>query len=178
MDQSRTDHIEATVQQMAELHAQHAKDLSRSRRRVIRTTAALAQPRLILVVLLFVGAWVGFNLVAPVVRLRAFDAPPFNYLQSLASILAVITTLLILATQSREEELARQRAQLTLQLAALTERKIAKVIGLLEEQRRENPLLSDRRDHEAEDMARPTDPRHVMDRINETHGPDPDVEAQ
>jgi uncharacterized membrane protein len=177
MNEPRTDHIETTVQQMAELHAQHAKALSGSRRRVIKTTALLAKPRLIVGLVLFVALWVGFNVFGPAFGLPAFDAPPFDYLQSLASILALITTLLILATQSREEELARQRAQLTLQLAALTERKIAKVIGLLEEQRRENPLLPDREDREADAMARPADPRHVMDRILETHDADSTAEG-
>ena len=72
-------------------------------------------------------------------------------------------------TQRREEELARHRAQLTLHLVALSEQKIAKVIDLLEEQRRENPMLPTRDDREAQEMAQASDPDHVLNRIIETH---------
>ena len=80
-----------------------------------------------------------------------------------------MTTLMILATQAREEEAARHRSQLTLQLASLSEQKIAKVIALLEEQRRESPQLASRPDREAEEMSKPADPSHVLDRIKDTH---------
>ena len=52
---------------------------------------------------------------------------------------------------------------------ALSEQKIAKIIDLLEEQRRENPLLPTRDDQEASAMAQASDPDRVLDRIIETH---------
>ena len=76
---------------------------------------------------------------------------------------------MILATQAREEEAARHRSQLTLQLASLSEQKIAKVIALLEEQRRDSPQLASRHDREAEEMSKPVDPGHVLERIKDTH---------
>jgi uncharacterized membrane protein len=66
---------------------------------------------------------------------------------------------LILATQRREYQLAQLREQLTLELAILSEQKTAKVIQLLEESRRDNPLIRNRVDQEAEAMAQPADPR-------------------
>jgi uncharacterized membrane protein len=169
MDDAQSDHVEATVQRMADLHARHTNDLSGLRRRVIGASSAFAHPPVIMAVLAVVLAWVVFNLTARRLGLDPFDPLPFNLLQAVASVLALIATLLILATQRREEELARLRSQLTLQLAVLSEQKLAKVIHLLEEQRRENPLLSNRKDGEAADMARPTDPGRVLDRIIETH---------
>jgi len=47
--------------------------------------------------------------------------------------------------------------QVTLELAILSEQKTAKVIQLLEESRRDNPLIRDRVDQEAEAMAQPAD---------------------
>jgi hypothetical protein len=43
------------------------------------------------------------------------------------------------------------------------------VIQLLEESRRDNPLIRDRVDQEAEAMAQPADPKSVLDAIRETH---------
>jgi uncharacterized membrane protein len=86
-----------------------------------------------------------------------------------ASVIALCTTLMILATQAREDEAARRRSQLTLQLASLSEQKIAKVISLLEEQRRDNPQLETRSDPQADAMSEPADPGHVLDRIEDTH---------
>ena len=51
----------------------------------------------------------------------------------------------------------------------MSEQKTAKVIQLLEESRRDNPLIHDRVDQEAEAMAQPTDPQSVLEAIKETH---------
>jgi uncharacterized membrane protein len=51
----------------------------------------------------------------------------------------------------------------------LSEQKTAKVIQLLEESRRDNPLIRDRVDQEAEVMAQPADPQSVLEAIKETH---------
>ena len=77
---------------------------------------------------------------------------------------------LILATQRREDELAQHREQLLLELAILSEQKTTKVIRLLEESRRDNPLIHNRVDQEAEAMARPADPQSVINAIKETQG--------
>lgn len=76
---------------------------------------------------------------------------------------------LILATQQREYQLAQLREQLTLELAILSEQKTAKVVQLLEESRRDNPLIRNRVDQEAEAMAQPADPQSLLDAIKETH---------
>jgi uncharacterized membrane protein len=56
-----------------------------------------------------------------------------------------------------------------LELAILSEQKTAKVIQLLEEFRRDNPMIRDRVDYEAEAMAQPADPQSVLAAIKETH---------
>ena len=77
----------------------------------------------------------------------------------------MVVALLILSTQQHGEQLAERRAELTLQMAILAERKVAKVIELLEAQRAENPLLETRRDAEAEHLARAADPREALEQI-------------
>ena len=77
--------------------------------------------------------------------------------------------ILILATQQREYHPSQLREQLILELAILSEQKTAKVIQLLEETRRDNPLIRNRVDQEAEAMAQPADPQSVLDAIKEIH---------
>ena len=160
------DPVELTVRRMAELHSAHNDAQSRLQRQVSRLTRLLAQPLAVGVALLVVLVWIGANAVA---GRRGWDPPPFQLLELLGTVSALLTTLMILATQAREEEAARHRSQLTLQLASLSEQKIAKVIALLEEQRRESPQLASRPDREAEEMSKPVDPGHVLDRIKDTH---------
>ena len=167
---SELDQIEATVQRMADMHARHVEAQTPVQRRISRATRWLSKPLALPIVGTLVVAWVAINHIAALIGLRPFDPPPYNLLELVATVVALFTTLMILATQAREEEAARHRSQLTLQLASLSEQKIAKVIALLEEQRRESDHLSSRHDPEAEQMAQPADPAHVLDRIKDTHG--------
>ena len=61
--------------------------------------------------------------------------------------------------------LAEKRSQLTLQIAILSERKIAKLIGMLDDLRIAIPSVPSHRDAEAEEMAKPADPIATMELI-------------
>jgi uncharacterized membrane protein len=163
------DHVEMTVQRMAELHAQQLEAQSALQRRVSRLIMALSRPRAVVIAAGLVLLWMLANLLAGRLGLAAFDPPPFAGLETVATVVALITTMMILATQAREDEAARRRSQLTLQLASLSDQKLAKVIQLLQEQRQDNPQLSDRDDKDADAMAAPADPGHVLERIKDTH---------
>ena len=83
--------------------------------------------------------------------------------------LALYMTILILATQRREDELAGYREQLTLELAILSEQKTAKIISMLQAMRTDNPNTPDIEDSEADAMSDPADPQAVLDRIKLDH---------
>ena len=100
---------------------------------------------------------------------KVLDEPPFVWLQGAVGLGALYMTVLILTTQRRVDELAGYREQLTLELAILSEQKAAKIIQLLEEMRRDNPLIHNRVDQEAEALSTPADPQAVLDAIKETH---------
>jgi uncharacterized membrane protein len=74
---------------------------------------------------------------------------------------------LIIGAQRHEEQLAQRREMLLLELAVRSEQKIAKVIALIEESRRDNPLLPDRNDPGAETLSQPSDPGSVLDAIKQ-----------
>jgi uncharacterized membrane protein len=85
------------------------------------------------------------------------------------SLISLSIVLLVLATQRRATQLAEKREQLSLELALLSERKSAKIIELLEEFRRDLPLVHDRVDQQADALAQPANAQQVLDVIEQTH---------
>ena len=95
----------------------------------------------------------------------AFDPAPYGYLNTLVSVGALVVTILILAGQRREDEATKRVIRLTLHLVAESEEKVAKLIQLVEEQRRDSTSLENRTDAEAERLASPARPRQVLERL-------------
>jgi uncharacterized membrane protein len=163
------DHIEETIKSIARLHAGHHQTATRLQRAGERITGWVGSPRFLGVLTCLAAAWVSLNMFAAALGYRPIDPPPFSGLGNMVSLASLYIVVLILATQRREYQLAQLREQLTLELAILTEQKAAKLIQLLEESRRDNPLIADRIDQEAEAMAKPADPEAVLGAIKETH---------
>ncbi len=161
-------HIEETVRAISELHAQHHRRATPVQRIVDRSVALIARPRFVALLTAFIVAWIFLNGVLSTRGFRV-DAPPFQILQDLGELLALYITILILITQRREDELTQHREQLTLELAILGEQKSAKIVQLLEELRRDNPIIPDRIDEEAEALSIPADPQAVLDAIKDAH---------
>jgi uncharacterized membrane protein len=162
-------HIEETIRSIARLHAEHHQNATPLQRAVDRMTALLGHPRFIGVLTVTVAGWISLNLLAAVLGYRPIDPPPFPWLGGVVSLLSLYMVVLILATQRHNDQLAQHSEQLSLELAILSEQKTAKVIQLLEESRRDNPLIRNRIDQEADAMAQPTDPSSVLDAIKEIH---------
>ncbi len=162
-------HIEDTVRSIAELHAQHDQETSALQRVVDRTTAWVGRPAFIGLLSLLILGWVLGNLGVSWARGQPWDPPPFSWLSGVVSVVALYTTVLILATQRHDDELASHREQLTLELAILSEQKSAKIIQLLEEMRRDSPHLANRIDAEAQAMSTPADPQSVLEALRITH---------
>jgi uncharacterized membrane protein len=160
-------HIEETIRSIAQLHAERHETATSLQRAVDRVTALLGRPCFIGMLTAVVFGWIGLNLLAAPLGYRPVDPPPFPWLGGAVSLVSLYLVVLILATQRREDQLAQHRELLILELAILSEQKTAKVIQLLEENRRDNPLIRDRVDREAETMAQPADPQSVLDAIKD-----------
>jgi uncharacterized membrane protein len=76
----------------------------------------------------------------------------------------------VLTTQSRQSHAFEQRAELELQVNLLAEQKIAKLIALVEELRRDMPTVTNRVDPLAEQMKEPIDPHAVLSALEQTAG--------
>jgi uncharacterized membrane protein len=153
------------VSAIARLQARHENEATPVERLTANLTAALGTPAAVLLLIALTAAWVGVNFVLGRFGYRVVDPPPFGWLQGVLAFTALCVTVLILTTQRLADRLSSHREQLTLELAILGEQKTAKVIAMLEEIRRDNPLLRDRRDSEAAAMGRPADPEAVLEAI-------------
>jgi uncharacterized membrane protein len=161
-------HIEQTIEAIAELHRQHHRRTTPTQRAVSRLTNTVARPRFVGILTLVLVLWLSVNTGLHVAGRPTIDPAPFNGLQVFTGIAGVYITILILITQKRENELAEARDQLTLELAILNEQKSAKIIALLEEQRRDTPFLPNRSDIEADQLSVPANPQAVLDALRNT----------
>jgi uncharacterized membrane protein len=160
-------HIEQTVQAIARLHHAHDRRATPLQLLVDRLTALVARPAFVGATILTVVLWIAGNLALRRVVGWSFDRPAFPWLQGAGELAAILITTLVLMSQRRKDELSELREQLTLELAIMTEQKGAKLIALMEEMRRDNPLLANRVDTEAADMAVPADPEAVLEAFKE-----------
>src|SRR5262249_15009922 len=94
--------------------------------------------------------------------------PPFFWLQGTVALSALLMTTIVVTTQSRQTRHAEQRAQLELQVSLLAEAKVAKLIALVEELRRDLPSVPNRVDPVADAMTENVDPHKVMSALEET----------
>ena len=162
-------HIAETVDAIAQIHSDHHLKRTRMEKFMDNWTARLARPAVLAGVVCGVALWIAINLLAPLAGYAIVDSPPFPWLFEALTFLGVIMGILILSTQRRADQLAELREQMTLELASVTERKVAKVIELIEELRRDSPTLKNRTDHEAKQMSVRTSPGEVLIAIKDSH---------
>lgn len=154
--------VNQNVEMVRRLREQADRNLGALHRPVERLFGLIARPATVYMLLLLIGGWIGLSLTESRAGWLSFDPAPFPYLQDLLAVLALITTVIVLIVQQRQGRVAEQRAELALQLNLLTEQKVAKLIALVEEQRRDSPLLRDRPDVEAQVMQQGADPDLIL----------------
>jgi uncharacterized membrane protein len=156
------EHVEQTVEAFAEIHRRHKRDVSVHQRGIERVTEALGRPATTYIILVLVVFWVLLNTA---LGRRAPDPPPFSWMQDVVSFCALLMTTIILTTENRLGRIAEKEAQLDLQITALTEAKVAKLIELVERLRCDNPDVRQRQDLRAQEMVEATDPNRVLEVI-------------
>jgi uncharacterized membrane protein len=163
-------HIEEAIRSIARLNTEHHEGTTPLQRRLRGLTAIVGRPWFVAVVTALAIGWIALNLLAPSLGFRPPDPPPFLGLGHAVGFSSLYIVILIYATQRHDDQLARLREQLTLELALLSEQKAAKTIQLLEEFRHDIPSVHNRVDDQADAMAEPVDPQRVIDAIKETEG--------
>ncbi|CAN5219504.1 hypothetical protein BH10PSE4_BH10PSE4_07810 [soil metagenome] len=155
------------MEAVARFHRDHYQRASGLQRSIDGATERLGRPAAVIILMVVTGGWAAWAAWRGGGRV---DQPSFAWLELAATLAALLVSVLILVTQRREHQLADRRAQLTLELALLADKKSAKIIQLLADLRRDAPNLADRVDAESEDMARPADPAAVVASIDARAG--------
>jgi uncharacterized membrane protein len=161
-----SDAVPASISQNIEAISEYYKrqDLrtGRAQRLLERLGDAIGRPLFFGVIAIFVPAWILVNVVAPRIGMAAFDPPPFSGLQGIVSLAALLITTIVLIGQNRLTKLEQRRGQLELQVNILTEQKTTTLIRLLEELRRDLPMVHDRHDPDAATHQVPTDTTQIL----------------
>ena len=182
---SLSDHIDQNIENVVALRRQDWQQTSPSQRRVERISRVVGRPAYLVAILLFVILWISVNLAARNLGRWTFDPQPFPILQGLLTLVALLTTTIVLIAQNRQTKLEQQHDHLDLQVNLLTEQKVSKLILLIEELRRDLPMVKDRHDPQAMAMQEAADTTQVLSAIREvgltehieaprTESPEPD----
>ena len=168
--------VSQEVESVASIRARAEQRLDKHQRMMEVLTTALGRPRTVYMTLSIVVVWVAFNLVTPkLFGWPRIDPPPFFWLQGMVALSALLMTTMVLITANRQTRNAEERSHLDLQVNLLAERKVAKLIALVEELRRDLPMVRDRIDREADSMQRAVDPEAMLaalERASETQPPE------
>jgi uncharacterized membrane protein len=172
-----SEHVAQNIETIAHLHTQAEGKVGRNQRVIEKVTASIGQPWALNAILGAVMLWVIINTLGPKAGLPAVDPPPFSWLQGVVSLSALLVTTMVLTTQNRQAKRAFQRGNLELQVNLVSEQKIAKLISLLEELRRDLPSVRDRVDRVADAMAEAVDPQAVITSLEDDVAPDAPSDA-
>jgi uncharacterized membrane protein len=155
-------HVAQNIETVAQLHTEAEEKVGRHQKTIERLTAFIGHRWTLSAILVIVALWVIGNTLASRLGLPQLDAPPFPWLQGAVSLSALIVTTMVLTTQNRQARFSSHRGNLDLQVNLVAEQKIAKLIALLEELRRDLPAVRDRVDPVADAMAQAVDPQAVI----------------
>lgn len=135
------------------------EDAAASRVQVVieQISSFFGSPGYLAVAAVFIVTWIAINTWGDFHHWKHLDAPPFYYLQGLASANALLLTVAVLIRQNRMSQLAEHRAHLDLQINLLTEQKVTK---LLQAQHRPDDTPA-----EKADLTKPADPAAILEAI-------------
>ena len=162
------EHISQNIESIIAFYNREELKVSNSQRRLEYVGRLIGQPLYLLGVIFAASLWILFNSLAPQLGLSQIDPPPFLWLQCVVCLAAFVTTTIVLITQNRQAQFATQRSNLDLQVNLLTEQKTSKLIHLVEELRRDLPMVKDRHDSISAALQVPTDTTRVLEALKES----------
>ncbi len=164
---SLSDHIEQNIEGVVALQRREWEQTTLSQRRAERVGRFIGRPVYLVAVLCIAGLWIAANLALPHLGYESVDPFPFEMLQGVLSLCALVTTTIVLIAQNRQTKLEQQHTHLGLQVNLLTEQKVTKLIHLIEELRRDMPMVKDRLDPQADALQERADTHRVLSAIEE-----------
>lgn len=154
--------ISENIEAIADYYKREEQRIGRAQRLLERIGATIGRPMFLGAILVLVALWIVLNVMAPRLGIAAFDPPPFARLQAIVTLSGLLITTIVLIGQNRLAKLEQRRGQMELQVNILTEQKTTTLIRLLEELRRDLPMVRDRHDADAATLQAPTDARQIL----------------
>jgi uncharacterized membrane protein len=173
--ESERDQISQNIEAVLDFYTREDQKISRSQRILERISHFTGQPVFLGIILLFVALWILANCVLRQFGMAEFDPEPYFWLQGIVGLGALLTATVVLSKQNRFAKLAEQREHLDLKVTLLTEQKVAKLIDLMEELRRDLPNVKNRHDSEAAVLKQSMNPELVLAALDERSEPDKQV---
>ena len=161
------DQISQNIESIATFYVREEQKISPAQRSLESFSEFLGKPLYLGLVIGFIALWMLVNVLPRLLGLAVFDPAPFSWMHLAISVGGLVTATVVVIKQNRLAKLEEQRAHLDLQVNLLTEQKVTKIINLLEELRRDLPMVKDRHDAEAAAFQQPTDPHVVLAEIDE-----------
>ena len=162
--------VSENIESVVGLHQREHAKLNPWERLLDKLGMLIGRPLFLIGLLAAVSLWIVFNLSARALGWPVVDAPPFEILDLVLTLSALTTTTVVLIAQQRQARLESRKAHLDLQISLLAEQKASKIIRLLEELRRDLPMVRDRHDEEASNLQRPTDTGQVLSALEDVGG--------
>jgi uncharacterized membrane protein len=164
---SLSEHIDQNIDSVVALQRREWEQTSSSQRRAERVGRFIGRPVYLVGWLCFAALWIAANIALPLLGYPPFDPVPFAVLQGMLTLTALITTTIVLIAQNRQTKIEQQHTHLALQVNMLTEQKVTKLIHLLEELRRDMPMVRNREDPQAAVLQERADAGRVISAIEE-----------
>lgn len=153
------------VESIVAVRTHSERRMGRHQRVLEWLTTRLGRPAVPYVILIGVGSWIALNTLWPFAPRPVPDPAPYFWLQGAVALSGLLMTTLVLITENRQSRDAEHRAHLDLQVNLVTEQKVAKLVALIEELRRDLPMVRDRVDVQAERMQEVADPERLLEAI-------------
>lgn len=147
-------HLEENLDSVLEVKKRSLEQQSPSQRRVEGISRVIGRPMYLLVLLGIASLWVCVNQWLRFSGMTAFDPFPYPLLDGILSLAALVSTTVVLIAQTRQSRLEQQHTHIGLQVNLLTEQKVTKLIQLIEELRRDLPMVKDRVDPQIAPMTK------------------------
>lgn len=165
--------VHQNIESIVAFYMREDEKISRTQRILERLSNYLEQPIYPMLIIFAVLLWIAGNEIEHLLGKPQFDPPPYPWLQGLIALGGLLTAAVVLIKQRRLGKLAERRAHLDLQVNLLAEQKTTKLIALIEELRRDLPMVKNRLDAEASAMQKRTDPEAVLSALDEHEKPTP-----
>jgi uncharacterized membrane protein len=160
------DPIGKSIEAIVEMHTQEMQNLSAHQRFLEKGSQFFEKPEFLYSLLVGLAIWICGSALNNT-EVLSLKFPAFSWHEHGLDAAALLISTGVIIRQTRQEKFAEQRSQLMLQLNLLSERKIAKIITLIEELRVDLPNVVNRYDSEAAIMQDATDPIEVLKSLQE-----------